>query len=200
MADPTIGAVWAGVVRKVEADRPRDPWKGSLFAEVRGYEIDTRGRFGELLVVGMLRAMGRNDVVHDDTTSVDKDWDIQTGGLDWEIKLATATSPSSPGGALKFQHESIDRTRHWHGLALVDVAPNDLYLTIMARKGIDWKRLHQRKSQSLYKLDTTLSRHPKVTLPFVGDNAVRTLDDFRRLWEAGEIEVLRCETEPRRRR
>lgn len=191
MIDGEVSDVCTGVVEYVAArSRAHLFWRNSPIAKVRSLEIDERGRVGELILVRLLRAIGRH-VEHDETTSMDKDWDFVCDLLRWESKLATATTPKG-GGAITFQHEGIDKTRHWHGLAMLDLAPQALYLTLRPRKWIQWSKLHHRRSASFYKLDTTLSMRASTTL-YVGGNELTSLERFEAIWAQGESEVREAE-------
>lgn len=144
---------------------PKVNWIGGVYEEILSLSIDERGQLGEELCVKMLR-MKKCKVKYDpNQTGEEKGWDLISDGIKIEVKLATL-GKSNP----TFQHESLHPQRDFNGIILFDVAPNDIYLTCLAKKEIKWKKLHHRKNSGVYKMDRTL-KSVKV-------NKIKTVDDF----------------------
>ena len=157
---------------------PKTNWLDSPMADLMHAEIDTRGSIGELLTVKLLKAGGRKPVFNPDKTAAAKDWDFMCDGLTYEVKTASAGK-----NGRTFQHEHIFKTRHYDGMILVDIAPDEIYISMWAKAEIPWRELHRRKDGSYYKWDTSLTS-PKsydagrLNKWCVRDNAVRRVADF----------------------
>jgi len=134
--------------------KDRHGWDRGVFGDILKLSIDQRGRVGEELIAKALRAAGVQGVelARGKKDRTNKHWDIHTAGMDIEVKTATLGRNTNT-----FQHESIERDRRYHALALLDIAPNDIYLTWKTKDGIDWRALHRRANSSFYKLDLKLS-------------------------------------------
>lgn len=154
-------------------------WAGSPLADFVRVEIDSRGTVGELLVVNLLEAGGREPVHNENKTDSAKHWDFMCDGLTYEVKTA---SLGRDGGT--FQHESIFKTRQYDGLIFVDIAPDDIYISMWVKAEIKWRELHSRKDGAYYKWDTTLTspatieRGGKRRKFCVRDAAARDIADF----------------------
>jgi len=186
--------------------KPVTIWKGSPLERWGSEEIDTRGTAGELLVVKLLEAGGRKPDYQKDTTHTDKDWDFMCNGLRYEVKAARIGTTTR-----KFQHENIYKTRHYDGIILVDIAPNEIYISCWAKVDIPFDKetergghapkgaqrsytLHRRKDSSFYKWDTgiTSDRHIKQgkRVKFcVRDHAVRSVKDFMKEFKKMEARI-----------
>ena len=160
---------------------PKVQWAGSPYADLHALEIDQRGNAGERFVALMLEEMGREVDYQPDTTHAEKDWDLMCDGLRHEVKTATLGKEGAT-----FQHENIDRARHYDGLILADFAPEEVYISCWAKCAIEWGKLHRRADGSFYKWDTRLAANPDRCRFPVNGNLVRTLDDFRVRFEAME--------------
>ncbi len=146
-------------------------WHDGKFKKIRSIQTDNRGDVGELFIVHLLKSIGKK-VKHTAATNPQlKQWDIvvETDDLTLEVKTASLgiTTPS-------FQHENLEKDRNYDGLILLDIAPNNLYLTCLCKECIDWKNPHRRRSSTFYKMD--------LKLKDVQEREIKTLDDFERIY------------------
>lgn len=175
-----IQSIVQDALQKTVAKSPprKVAWEGSPFEGFNRLEIDQRGAAGEEVVVMLLEAVKREVNYNKNATDEDKHWDFMCDGLKYEVKTAMLGK-----NGVTFQHENIFRTRQYDGLIFVDIAPSDIYISCWAKRDIPWKELHQRKDGSYYKWDTHLRETRKFP---VIQNRVRSLGDFRRLFEEME--------------
>lgn len=166
-------------------------WDGSPLADFMRVEIDTRGSVGELLVVKLLESGGRAVVYNQDATAEEKHWDFMCDNLTYEVKTASVGKDGKT-----FQHENIFKTRLYDGLVLVDIAPDEIYMSLWPKAAIPWKELHSRKDSSFFKWDTSLSNEARLRAGgkpnkwCVRQNAVHTVADFMRRWEKMEDIIM----------
>lgn len=116
-------------------------------------EIDARGEAGENFMATCLRQNGHKVEIDRTTDPQNKSWDIRVDDtIMIEIKTATQGKKTKT-----FQHERIMVERPWHALALLDIAPEDIYLTLAPKNTIPvrkknnvWtvneKKVHMRRS------------------------------------------------------
>ncbi len=145
-------------------------WLGGEFIEIRRMQADNRGSVGEDFVVALLQMLGKTVTHTGRTDPQNKQWDIVADGIRLEVKLATlgANTPT-------FQHENLEKDRQYDGIVFVDVAPNDIYITCVAKCDIEWNKLHRRRHGIHYKMDWTLSK--------IKENKMETLGDFSAAYE-----------------
>ena len=166
-------------------------WDDTPLADFGRVEIDTRGSVGELLVVKLLEAGGRAPVYNQDATDAEKHWDFMCDGLSYEVKTASLGKAGRT-----FQHENIYKGRKYDGLIFVDIAPEDIYISMWAKSEIKWKELHFRHHGGFYKWDTSLTslasmrRGRKMNKWCVRKNAVRTVADFMRRYAEMERRIM----------
>ena len=190
---PDLQVLWEKVIDDVVAAQPLTAWGGSPFGRIKKLEIDSRGKVAEHYLAALIRLAGFQCSDPDDTTDMEKGWDLlafteepDPVELRIEIKGATWTTSSKA-----FQHEGIDRNRQWDGLVFVDVSPYSLYVNVFPKRWIDWSRLHQRKTASVYKWDGVLAPPgPGTKRVFVGHGSVCSVDDFHALWRQGLADML----------
>ena len=179
-----IKSVAVPIIKEIQKEEAKvSQWIGSPYGAIRDFQIDTRGAVGETLIASLLTGLGRKVSHNEATTDDEKDWDLICDDLKYEIKTATLGRDG-----VTFQHEGIDKTRHYDGLIFVDIAPNDIYISIYAKKKIAWNDLHRRKDSSFYKWDTHLRPTRKHD---IGDNIVKTVADFDVLFRNAESEILK---------
>lgn len=174
-----IDELLTDIIRATLRERQdRHGWDDGVFADILRLSIDQRGRVGEALLAQALCAAGVPGVTlaagKKDRTN--KHWDIRTADMDIEVKTATLGRNTNT-----FQHESIERDRQYHALALLDIAPNDVYLTWKTKARIDWRALHRRANSNFYKLDLKLSA--------LEGNKIRTVDDVLAGYDAALKEL-----------
>ena len=161
------------------AKAERSEWGGARF-RMRRIEIDSRGDVGELFLRDVLVDLGHKVEMDRTTDSANKHWDLKVDG---DICLEVKTA--SKGANDIFQHEKIFRQRRFDALVLVDIAPNDVYLTMAPKHTLpfkkpnsNWsvnnKKLHHRKPTGDYKWD--------LSLKDVADRRVETHDDVAQMY------------------
>ena len=116
-------------------------------------EIDSRGEVGENFLPQALKQTGHTVQIDRQANPQEKCWDIKVNEkIMIEIKTATQGKKTKT-----FQHERIMVERPWHALALLDIAPEDIYLTLAPKNTIPvrkknniWtvneKKVHMRRS------------------------------------------------------
>lgn len=151
----------------LESLRAKDKhgWLDGKFAKIRHLQADNRGAVGEVFVVALLTAIGKKVKHTKRTDPQNKQWDIVADGIRLEVKLATIGASSTT-----FQHEHLEKERQYDGIIFVDVAPNDIYITCVAKRDIDWSKLHRRRHGIEYKWTFSLSK--------IKGNKMTTLADF----------------------
>jgi len=170
-----IDDLLTGLIRATLRERKdRHGWDDGLFADILKLSIDQRGKVGEQLIEAALRKAGVPEVTRAGKLDrTHKHWDIRTAHMDIEVKTATLGRNINT-----FQHESIEKDRQYHALVLLDIAPNDIYLTWLAKDGIDWRSLHRRANSNFYKLDLKLPELESRKVSTIADvlagyNAIR---------------------------
>ena len=167
----------------VATKRKTGQWlPSSTHTDMLDLSIDNKGEIGEKLLAAALRRLGHEVEVDRTTDAGEKPWDLRVDRkILIEVKTATL-GRSNP----TFQHEHIVLGRGWDALALLDVAPDDLYLTLAAkwtvpfrkpstRWTINKKKLHQREGGE-FKWDFHLQD--------VADRRIVTLDDVEDSYQA----------------
>ena len=187
----------SAIAEVIARQRPaKTVWDGTPLADFARVEIDTRGSVGELLAVKLLEAGGRAPVYNRDATDTEKHWDFMCDELAYEVKTATLGK-----GGRTFQHENIYKGRQYDGLIFVDIAPEDIYISMRAKGEIQWKELHFRQHGGFYKWDTSLTapsilrRGGKPNKWCVRQNAVRAVADFMSRFEKME-RMVRAKKRP----
>jgi len=87
-------------------------------------------------------------------------WDIRTADMSIEVKTATL-GRNTP----TFQHERIEKNRQWDTLALLDIAPNSVYLSWATEGSLDWRNMHRRDPEGYHKKDLKLAVLESSKLP-----------------------------------
>lgn len=151
-------------IENIRANR-KSSWQGGVYESMIALEIDERGQVGEELSVEILRMNGCKIDYDPNQTDYEKGWDLMSNGLKLEVKTATIGKANPT-----FQHESLSPQRDFDAIVFIDVAPNDIYLTILTKKEIDWKKLHHRKNSGVYKMDWNVKQ--------VLTNKINTTEDF----------------------
>ena len=174
-------------------------WAGSAHSTMMDLEIDCRGEVGETFLTAALRKLGHEVEVDRTTDAGSKPWDLRVDGdVLLEVKTATLGKTKTT-----FQHERIVQGRGWDALALVDIAPDDVYLTLAAKRTIPFrtktqvwterpKKLHLRGGVGDYKWDLTLND--------VANRRIATLGDIEEHYQALLKELGRKRKRPNRLR
>ncbi len=156
-------------VSEAQAKRSESPtdWDGSTYEALYGLSIDERGHIGEQLCAGILQRAGHVVEWDPNVTLSEQDYDLMCDGLRIEVKLACRGR-----NANTFQHEHLDRTRHFDGMVLIDIAPNAVYAVCQAKEDLPWDDMHRRKDSIVYKYDLSVKKHEDA------GNRVETVSDF----------------------
>ena len=163
----------------IEDQQRHNRWKSdSRFARARtDLQADSRGQIGEEFVAKILTLLGHEIKNTQVVDPQNKQWDLVVGDkYCWEIKTATMGKKTS-----NFQHEHIYKERGYHGIIFVDIAPDDLYVSFVAKHEIVWKNLHRRKDSNFYKWDFSMSK--------IEDNIIKTLSDFQKGYAAAVVKI-----------
>lgn len=170
----TIKSLFLEVLEKAREKAKADDkygWESSDYKGIRGLQADIRGAVGEDFVAAMLRALGKKVEHTAGTDAKNKHWDMTADEITLEIKVASMGSK-----ATTFQHEAIESKRNYDGLIIVDVAPDGVYITCIAKCDIPWDDLHNRRyGEDVYKW--TLNRKN------MSDRKMETLADFAAAYE-----------------
>jgi hypothetical protein len=104
-----------------------DIWKNSVFKVLAHAHSDYRGKFGEKLLNDLLKKSGFKIRWDEDknTNASDGIYDLFVNGYRVEVK----TSFENKNGG--FQHENIYKERVWDKLALIDIEPFTIFITIL---------------------------------------------------------------------
>ena len=146
-----IGSIFSRLIDEVyNRNPPIIDWQNSIYERIKDLSIDQRGQAGEDLVEHILKINNCEVVYNPNRTDREKDWDIISNDIHIEVKLATLGKDGK-----MFQHENLERSRRFDALMIIDVAPNDLYLTCFDYDELNWKQFHRRTS-GIYKYDISL--------------------------------------------
>ena len=169
-------------IEEVKAKRKKTDWDSSTFEVIKEFEIDNRGMTGEIFTEKNLKSLGY-EVERDENPGGDeKEYDILLNGkIKIEVKTATRGANDKT-----FQHEGLHPDRDFDILILIDVAPNNIYVTCVKKKDLPFdipnnnfskrnKKMHKRKS-GVYKWD--------LNIKDIEEREVKTLEDFKRIFEA----------------
>ena len=167
------------IQRSVEIASRNNIWIGGYFKAIQDLAIDLRGELGESYIADLLIKLGHGVEMARQTDRSDKHWDIRVNGkIDLEIKTATIGKKGKT-----FQHENIEKERRYDAIVLLDIAPDNIYLTVAPKNTLpyatpnnNWtlnpKKMHRRAHGIQYKWDLHLND--------VKERRVETLDDVRR--------------------
>ena len=123
------------LIEEAVESRPKTDWDSGVFGAIKQLEIDSRGTLGETFIAVSLKELGHAVSHNRDKDVTKKHWDIR---VDDEVNLEVKTATLDRKG--KFQHESLTPTRHYQGLVLVDIVPNDVYVTFAAHNDLPWRK------------------------------------------------------------
>ncbi len=143
-------------------------WANSKWGKIRDLGPDEKGSIGEELCAEALRQSGFKVEYDPNKTSDDKDYDMLVEGKRVEVKFATRGATQKT-----FQHENLDKTRHWDILVIIDISPNKIYAKCTTKDDLPWKdSMHRRKDSTFYKYTLSVSQHEKE------GNEVKTIEDI----------------------
>lgn len=159
---------------------PKIIWNNQTYEFIKDLSIDQRGQVGEELTAKILKKKGCRVIYNPNKASREKDWDIISNDCKIEIKLATI----GKNGKM-FQHEHLERNRKFDALMLIDVTPDKIYLSCYDFDELDWKKMHRRSNNGLYKFDISLKKLTE------DDCFVETIDDFFAKYKIMENKTLK---------
>jgi len=159
---------------KEAATEKNSPWAGSRFESMRALQIDSRGSVGERFIMHLLQSIGKKYKHSDASNREQKQWDIHVPADNVKLEVKTATLTA---GTKAFQHEGIEKDRQWNALVLLDIAPNEVYISCISKKKLNWRSMHRRANSIFYKYDMKLSG-------LVDKNELRTISDFENQYNA----------------
>lgn len=117
-------------------------WKPTdTYVKFRHLQIDQRGRIGEHLIEDIFKEFGSQVKYKDNQTG---DYDIIINNYRMEIKTA------SLDGSNNFQHEGIKDSDKWDAIIFVDVAPNNVYITIVDKSEFKFGLTNSKKPKEKY--------------------------------------------------
>lgn len=166
------------ISQKAKEANTKAIWKAeSKFKKLLGLTIDTRGSIGEAFIAEALKQASYKVEFNSQTDPRKKHWDIKVNNkYTFEVKTA-----SLGNSAKTFQHENIEKDRDYTALVLLDIGPDEIYLTVAPVDTLpftipnnNWtiqkKKMHRRRSAIYLKWDLSLSD--------VKDRQVKTLDEI----------------------
>lgn len=175
------------IFTKVMKNSPpeRGDWDDGEYSDIKDYEIDLRGKIGELFLADCLERLGYGVVHNDVTDRTKKHWDLRVKdgnkSIDIEVKLATM------GTSGTFQYEGFEKDRSYDAAILIAVAPNEIFITCATKDHLPFnsasdiftlrkKKMHRRGHGIQY----------KWTLSFkdVESREIASLEDFQFHFEA----------------
>lgn len=168
------------IIKPKLAHEKQSVWKtDSTYIDLKNLSIDTRGQVGEELLARSLQSRGYN-VEWDNKTDADsKHWDIRVSSqYTFEVKTATLGRTGKT-----FQHENIVRVTTYDALVFLDIAPDDIYLTIAKKSDLPFitandlftktvRKMHRRKDGTIYKFDLSIND--------VANRKIKTVKDVAR--------------------
>ena len=170
-----VSGVLVGVLDSVAKRNPKK-WSGSLHATMMDLEIDCRGEVGENFLAESLTLLGHEVRIDRTTDASSKPWDLLVDGrVMLEVKTATQ------GKTHTFQHESISIERGYDALVLVDIAPDDVYLTCAPKTDIPFRKKNSLWTVREKKMHLRHDGRGKwdLNLKDVEPRRIVTLDDVR---------------------
>lgn len=165
----------SGIIQKAIASQPSSAWDVGIFGTIKTLEIDNRGTVGEAFVAESLRALGHSITHNREKHVTRKHWDIKVDEtIVLEIKTATL------GNRGTFQHESLTPGRNYDGLVLVDIGPDDVYVTFAAHQALPWRKPNNKFTEKPKKMHVRPDGRFKwtLTLADVQDRRIQSLSDI----------------------
>lgn len=149
------------LIEEAIKSQTKTQWDSGVFGAIKQLEIDNRGTLGEVFIAESLKAMGHSVSHNREKNVAEKHWDLM---VDNEITLEVKTATLDRNK--KFQHEGLIQSRMFRGLVLVDIGPDDIYVTFAAHSMLPWRKpndlftvskrnMHIRES-GIYKWDLSL--------------------------------------------
>lgn len=163
MTDNAIVRILTNLIEESINHSGDTAWDEGEFVKIRKLQLDNRGEVGEKFIAEALVAIGHKAEISPITDPAKKHWDVLVDGtIKLEVKTATL------GSNKVFQHENIEKERDFDAIVLLDIAPNEIYITFAAKSTLPWtqpnnnwtktsRRMHRRRSSAVYKWDLKLT-------------------------------------------
>lgn len=149
----------------------------SIYADVLLLNIDNRGQIGEEFIADSLKRQGYEVFFNNETDATNKHWDLKVKNkFTFEIKTATMGRPSPT-----FQHENIEKDRDYTALVLLDIGPDNMYLTVAPKETLPFTSPNDRwtrTSKKMHRRRTGINYKWTLSLRDVVDREVKTLKDI----------------------
>ena len=182
MTDNDIVRILTDLIEESIAHSGDTAWDKGEFVRIRELQSYNRGDVGEKFIAEALIAIGHKADISPVTDPAKKHWDVL---VDSKIKLEIKTATLGRGKT--FQHENIEKDKDFHALVLLDIAPNELYLTCAAKSTLPWternniwtntsKKMHRRRISSVYKWDLNLAD--------VLSRQIRSIEDIKEAYDS----------------
>lgn len=164
MSKSDVKHILKGIIdAKVARAEKKVLWEDSDFQAIQKLQAVNRGDVAEEFIADVLAKGGYRVKFSSQVGKEDGDYDILVNDT---IKLDVKTATLASSGKT-FQHENIRQDGGYDILVLVDVAPNDLYVTVAPKQTLpffefneNWtakpKVMHRRLGGSFYKWDFSL--------------------------------------------
>lgn len=153
-------------------------WAGAKYEKMKHLSINDRGRFGEMIVLSVLKHIYPKSVFWYDN-GIQGDFDLKMDDIRIEVKTATKDKKG------KFQHENV-KNYGYDCIFFVDVSPNDIRFKIYNINNIPFDKLHSRKKAETganFKWDF----NSKGYNTFLESNDVVLYDVIKNEWEKAII-------------
>ncbi|RLA06618.1 MAG: hypothetical protein DRQ51_08860 [Gammaproteobacteria bacterium] len=146
-------------------------WNDSIYEDLKIYlSIDERGQLGEEIIYDICKDISGLNIEYDSSvTDNEKGYDIIINNKKVEVKTATITS-----GSGMFQHEHLEAQRDYDYILFLDIAPNEVFLTLTKKQDVMWRRkkgdpanktaIHRRPNGD-YKCDFTIKHIKNNGIP-----------------------------------
>lgn len=121
-----------------------EKWKNSKFLKQRMIQIDKRGSVGERFFAEILLRLYPRRIEYKDGDQ--GDWDLKINKVKFEIKTSSLDKSN------KFQNEGLKIDGDYDGILFLGIAPNDLYIKIVKKKDIDFKKQELTSDTGITKL------------------------------------------------
>ena len=155
--------------------KDRHGWEDGKFNIFRTLPIDNKGDIGEDFIVWLLEQTGRKAICTRRTDPTMKHWDIKVEDDNITLEVKTATLGYN---SLTFQHEGFEPNRNCDGIVLLDIAPDNIYISCICKWTMQWKKTHHRRTGIQHKHDTKLRELKEE------GHEISTIDDFERHYNA----------------
>lgn len=131
----SIGKIFQQIVdEELERQAEESDWAGAPFEGIRKLQVDPRGQVGEKFIATLLEKLGHQVEYSNVTDARNKHWDLKVDGrVNLEIKTASRGKKQKT-----FQHEGLERNRQYDVILLLDIAPDEIYMSMYTHASFPW--------------------------------------------------------------